>query len=71
MKNIQNQAVISVSAERTVRFTLGGLLFEYDPEKNRKNIEKHGVSLEVAARVLTVLSFMTKPTVGMRTAMIR
>lgn len=35
----------------TVRFTLGGILFEYDPEKNRKNIEKHGISFRSAARV--------------------
>ena len=34
-----------------VRFTLGGMLFEYDPEKNRKNIEKHGISFKSAARV--------------------
>ena len=34
-----------------VRFTLGGLLFEYDSEKNRKNIEKHGISFKSAARV--------------------
>ena len=34
-----------------VRFTLGGVLFEYDPEKNRKNIEKHGISFKSAARV--------------------
>ena len=33
------------------RFTLGGILFEYDPEKNRKNIEKHGISFRSAARV--------------------
>ena len=39
------------SAEKVVRFTLGGLLFEYDPEKNRKNIEKHGISFESAARI--------------------
>ena len=37
--------------EDTVRFTLGGMLFEYDPEKNRKNIEKHGISFKSAARV--------------------
>lgn len=37
--------------ETVVRFTLGGLLFEYDPEKNRKNIEKHGISFKSAARV--------------------
>ena len=34
-----------------VRFNLGGMLFEYDPEKNRKNIEKHGISFKSAARV--------------------
>ena len=34
-----------------MRFTLGGLRFEYDPEKNRKNIEKHGISFQSAARV--------------------
>lgn len=37
--------------ETVVRFTLGGLLFEYDPDKNRKNIEKHGISFKNAARV--------------------
>ena len=34
-----------------VRFILGGVLFEYDPEKNRKNIEKHGISFKSATRV--------------------
>lgn len=37
--------------ETVVRFTLGGLLFEYDSDKNRKNIEKHGISFKNAARV--------------------
>lgn len=37
--------------EDVVRFALGGLLFEYDPEKNRRNIEKHGISFRSAARV--------------------
>ena len=39
------------SGETVVRFALGGLLFEYDSEKNRKNIEKHGISFRSAARV--------------------
>ena len=39
------------TAANAVRFTLGGLIFEYDPEKNRKNIEKHGISFKNAARV--------------------
>ena len=34
-----------------MRFTLGGMLFEYDPEKNRKNIERHGISFKNVARV--------------------
>lgn len=36
---------------RTVKFTLGGMNFEYDEEKNRKNIEKHGISFKSAARI--------------------
>ena len=39
------------SSERLVRFNLGGIEFEYDEEKNRKNIEKHGISFRNAARV--------------------
>lgn len=35
----------------TVTFTLGGMTFEYDEEKNRKNIQKHGISFKSAARV--------------------
>ena len=34
-----------------VSFTLGGMNFEYDENKNRKNIEKHGISFKSAARV--------------------
>lgn len=32
-------------------FEMGGLLFEYDEEKNKSNIEKHGISFKSAARV--------------------
>lgn len=32
-------------------FTLGGITFEYDEEKNRRNIEKHGIPFQIAARV--------------------
>lgn len=35
----------------TIRFSFGGIIFEYDEEKNRKNIEKHGISFKTAARV--------------------
>ena len=36
---------------RTIRFTLGGMHFEYDEEKNRINLRKHGISFRSAARV--------------------
>ena len=44
-------AILLKMASNVVRFILGGLHFEYDPEKNRKNIEKHGISFKSAARV--------------------
>ena len=37
--------------ERTVRFMLGDMVFEYDEDKNRINIRKHGISFRNAARV--------------------
>lgn len=37
--------------ERIVSFTLAGQAFEYDEEKNRMNIQKHGISFRNAARV--------------------
>ncbi len=36
---------------RYVKFSLGGMVFEYDEVKNQKNIEKHGISFRSAARV--------------------
>lgn len=36
---------------KTIRFSLGSFVFEYDEEKNRKNIEKHGISFKIAAHV--------------------
>ena len=39
------RVVIPMETEKNVVcFTLGRLLFEYGPEKNRKKIEKHGIS---------------------------
>ena len=35
----------------TIIFTLGDMTFEYDEEKNRANIRKHGISFRSAARV--------------------
>ena len=40
-----------MDSDKTVRFSLGGFVFEYNEEKNRKNIEKHGISFKTAARV--------------------
>lgn len=40
-----------MSENNDIQFELGGMLFEYDENKNRVNIEKHGVSFKVAARV--------------------
>lgn len=34
-----------------ISFTLGNMIFEYDEEKNKKNIQKHGISFKNAARV--------------------
>lgn len=36
---------------KTVSFSIGDMHFEYDEEKNQRNIEKHGISLRSAARV--------------------
>jgi hypothetical protein len=35
----------------TILFELGGMLFEFNEEKNRKNISKHGIDFRSAARV--------------------
>lgn len=40
-----------IQMDRLVTFTLGGMHFEYDDEKNKKNIEKHGISFKSAARI--------------------
>ena len=35
----------------TITFVLAGMAFEYDDEKNRTNIKKHGIDFRSAARV--------------------
>ena len=35
----------------TVSFTIAGIAFEYDSQKERLNIQKHGISFRTAARV--------------------
>ena len=42
---------MGMSNSRCISFTLGGMFFEYDEEKNKKNIEKHGISFKSAARI--------------------
>ena len=42
---------MNLEDSRYVGFSLGGIQFEYDEDKNRKNIEKHGISFKSAARV--------------------
>lgn len=37
--------------ERMVSFSLGGMAFEYDDNKNKTNIKKHGISFKSAARI--------------------
>ncbi len=36
---------------RMVSFSLGGMTFEYDENKNQINIKKHGISFKSAARI--------------------
>ena len=36
---------------KDVLFSLGGMWFEYNEEKNQSNIKKHGISFRSAARV--------------------
>lgn len=59
-KKLQNIALIEFISEvrvinreesRTVTFTLGDMIFEYDERKNEYNIEHHGISFKQAARV--------------------
>ena len=40
-----------MAESRTITFVLGGMTFEYDEEKNKTNIKKHGISFHSAARV--------------------
>ena len=39
------------SFNHNVTFTLGGMVFEYDEQKNQINIKKHGIPFTAAARV--------------------
>ena len=37
--------------QNTIRFSIAGIAFEYDAQKERINIQKHGISFRAAARV--------------------
>ena len=43
--------MINREESRTVTFTLGDMIFEYDERKNEYNIVHHGISFKQAARV--------------------
>ena len=43
--------MINKKESKTVTFTLGDMIFEYDEQKNEYNIEHHGISFRQAARV--------------------
>ena len=42
---------MAANDSRKVVFSIEDMLFEYDEEKNRINIKKHGISFQIAARV--------------------
>lgn len=43
---ISEVRVINQEESRTVTFTLGDMIFEYDERKNEYNIEHHGISFK-------------------------
>ena len=43
---------------RMVSFSLGGMAFEYDDNKNQINIKKHGISFKSAARIFFDIDVM-------------
>lgn len=66
--------VMPMDSNRTVSFSLGEMAFEYDEEKNRINIKKHGISFRSAARIfsiMTELNFSMTITAAVRCAMIQ
>ena len=47
----QRSLAMANGYNRQVIFSLGDMVFEYDEEKNLKNIKKHGLPLSIGARV--------------------
>ena len=59
---------------KDVMFSLGGMLFEYDEEKNQANIKSMASpseALPVCSLIMTESSCMTKKTARMKTDLIR
>ena len=50
-KNGGRGVALSIDDSKYVTFVLGRMTFEYDENKNKINIEKHGISFKSAARV--------------------
>lgn len=66
--------VMPMDSNRTVSFSLGEMAFEYDEEKNRINIKKHGISFRSAARIFfdyDRIEFSMTLTAAVRCAMIQ
>lgn len=40
-----------MNRNKFVNFSMGGMYFEYDSQKNEMNIKKHGISFKSAARI--------------------
>jgi len=59
---------------KNVLFSMGGMWFEYDEEKNLDNIKKHGISFRSAARVFfdyDRIELFDEETASMKTGMIQ
>ena len=62
-----------VGSSHTI-FRIGDLFFEYDDDKNQKNIEKHGISFKVAARVFfdyDRIEYLMRITANLKTDLIQ
>ncbi len=57
-----------------ISFSLGGMQFEYDEEKNQANIRKHGISFRSAlvfSSIMTESNYSMKRTVSMKNVLIQ
>ena len=49
--DVPENLIEAMEDNRMVSFSLGGMAFEYDDNKNQINIKKHGISFKSAARI--------------------